>query len=330
MKKANLSFIGAGFHASTNIYPSAIEAGAEIQAISTRNMDRSKIALQRFGSNGTPYDDYKKMLENEMCDGVVVVAQPEDHPSLVLDCIKAGKNVFVDKPLGMSAEEAAEIADAAEKAGVVLMVGFMKRYAPCYVKLKELITDEKLGTARSFQARFAVDSTPFCKNEEQFMKLVAIHIVDLVRYLFGEVVQVSGFKNSDNEYISQSISLKFENGVVGSLYFSGMTAWSRESENLLVTFDNGFAFVDEINTLTVHKSQAFEQLPWKSLEEADTVFTPSATPMSGAYRDLYLRGFVGEMSHFIECCKNGNKPLSNGRDNVNTMALCDLIMSKLH
>jgi len=327
--KAKLCFIGAGFHASTNIYPSAIEAGIEIQAISTRNIERSKAALQRFGSNGTPYDDYKKMLETEECDGVVVVAQPEDHPSLVLDCIKAGKNVFVDKPLGMSAEVAAEIADAADEMGVTLMVGFMKRYAPCYSKLKELITEDKLGQARSFQARFAVDSTPFCKDEEQFLKLAAIHIVDLVRFLFGEVTQVTGFRNNDNEHISQSISLKFENGVVGSLYFTGMTAWSRESENMLVTFDNGFAFADEVNTLTVHQSQSFENLPWKSLAESDTVFSPSATPMSGANRDLYLRGFVGEMTHFIDSCGTGKKPLSNGRDNINTMALCDLILSTL-
>lgn len=329
MKKAKLCFIGAGFHASTNIYPSAVEAGAEIQAIATRNLDRSKAALQRFGSTGTPYDDYKKMLAEEECDGVVVVAQPGDHPSLVLDCIKAGKNVYVEKPLGMSAEEAAELADAAEKAGVQVMVGFMKRYAPIYTKLKELIEVGTLGAARSFQARFAVNSTPFCKDEEQFMKFAAIHIVDLVRYLFGEAVQVTGFRNSDNEYISQTISIKFENGVVGSLYFTGMTAWSRESENILVTFDDGFAYADEMNTLTIHRSQEFNDLPWKSLKEADQVFTPSMTPMSGAYRDLYLRGFVGEMEHFMKCCKTGQAPVSNAHDNVKTMELCDGILYEL-
>lgn len=329
MKKANLCFIGAGFHASTNIYPSAIEAGAEIQAISTRNLNRSKDALRRFGSNGTPYDDYKVMLNSEECDGVVVVAQPEDHISLVMDCIRAGKNVYVDKPLGMNADEAEEIANAAEEAGVILMVGFMKRYAPCYQKLKELINSATLGQARSFQARFAVDSTPFCKDDEQFMKLAAIHIVDLVRFLFGEVVQITGFKNSNSEFISQSISLKFENGVVGSLYFTGMTAWSRESENVTVTFDNGFAIADEVHTLTVHKSQSFDQLPWKSLAENDTVFTPSASPMSGGYRDLYLRGFVGEMAHFIESCQNDREACSSGRDNVRTMLLCDHILAEL-
>ncbi|MBT2293341.1 Gfo/Idh/MocA family oxidoreductase [Paenibacillus albidus] len=329
MKNAKLCFIGAGFHASTNIYPSVIEAGAEIAAICTRDLERSKAALQRFGSRGTAYDDYRQMLRKEECDGVVVVAQPGDQTSLVLECIQAGKNVYVDKPLGWNAAEARHIADAAEQAGVVLMVGFMKRYAPVYMKLKEWISGQTMGAARSFQATFAVDSTPFCKDEEQFIKLAAIHIIDLLRFLFGEVVQVTGFRNTTGEYISQNLALKFANGITGSVYFTGMTAWSRESERLLVTFDDGFASADEINTLTVHQSRTSSTLPWKDLEEQDSVFTPSGSPMSGGYRDLYLRGFVGEMAHFMECCRKNITPLSSGRDNVQTMDLCDRILSAL-
>ena len=329
MKKTNVCFIGAGLHSTTNIYPAALEAGAEIQAIATRSFERSRNALQRLGSEGSAYDDYRSMLEAEECAGVVVVAQPEDHAALVLDCINAGKNVFVEKPLGMSEAEAADIARAAEAAGVQVMVGFMKRYAPIYQKLKELIDGGSLGPARSFQARFAVDSTLFCENDEQFMKFAAIHMIDLVRFLFGEAVEVKGFKNSSKGFISHSISLKFGTGVVGSLYFSGMTAWTRESENITVTFDEGFAFADEINALTIHKSQHHEEQPWQSIEEADTHYKPSATPMSGAYRDLYLRGFVGEMAHFFECCRSGTTPLSNAQDNVRTMALCDRILDSL-
>ncbi|MGF9698281.1 Gfo/Idh/MocA family protein [Paenibacillus sp. MABNR03] len=329
MTQTKLCFIGAGFHATTNIYPSAIEAGATIQAISTRSIERSQAALLRYGSTGTAYDDVSQMLQNEDCDGVIVVAQPQDQTSLALECIKAGKNVYVDKPLGWTATEAAEIANAAEKAGVVLMVGFMKRYAPIYLKLKEQIDDGSMGRARSFQMRFAVDSTPFCKDEEQFMKLAAIHMVDLMRFLFGEVQQVTGTTIKDGEHINQSISLKFNNGVVGSAYFAGMSAWSRESESLLVTFDHGFVSADEINTLTIHHSRTSDSLPWKSLEEQDTVFTPSGSPMSGAYRDLYLRGFVGEMAHFMACCHNKALPHSSGKDNIGTMALCDTILAAL-
>ncbi|WP_310829595.1 Gfo/Idh/MocA family oxidoreductase [Paenibacillus pedocola] len=329
MSAAKLCFIGAGFHASTNIYPAVIGAGADITAISTRDLERSKAALQRFGSRGTAYDDYHLMLEQEECDGVVVVAQPGDQTAMVLDCIRAGRNVYVDKPLGWNADEAQQIADAAKQAGVIVMVGFMKRYAPVYKKLKELIDGGTLGAARSFQATFAVDSTPFCKDEEQFIKLAAIHIIDLMRFLFGEAPQVSGFSGSSGEFISQSIALKFENGIVGNVYFTGMTAWSRESERLLVTFDHGFASAEEIDKLVIHKSRTGDSLPWQSLEEQDSVFTPSASPMSGAYRDLYLRGFVGEMAHFMECCTQGTLPLSNGRDNVMTMDLCDRILAAL-
>lgn len=329
MKKTNVCFIGAGLHSTTNIYPAALEAGAEIQAIATHSFEHSRNTLQRLGSEGSAYDDYRIMLEREECSGVVVVAQPEDHAALVLDCVKAGKNVFVEKPLGMSEAEAAEVARAAEAAGVQVMGGFMKRYAPIYQKLKELIDGGSLGHARSFQARFAVDSTLFCENDEQFIKFSAIEMVDLVRFLFGEAVEAKGFKNSSKGFISHSISLKFETGVVGSLYFSGMTAWTRESENITVTFDEGFAFADEINALTIHKSQHHEEQPWQSIEEADTHYKPSATPLSGAYRDLYLRGFVGEMVHFFESCTTGAAPLSNAWDNVQTMALCDRILDSL-
>ncbi|MGQ8871535.1 Gfo/Idh/MocA family oxidoreductase [Paenibacillus sp. TSA_86.1] len=327
MQNSKLCFIGAGFHASTNIYPAAIEAGATIQAVATRNLERSQAALLQFGSSGQAYDHAPQMLEQEACDGVVVVAQPADQTRLALDVIEAGHNVYVDKPLGWNAEEATKVAEAADQAGVIVMVGFMKRYAPIYQKLKTIIDGGTLGKVRSFQMKFAVDSTPFCENEEQFIKLAAIHMVDLMRYLFGEAIQVTGTTVRDGKYINQSISLIFDHGVTGSAYFTGMSAWSRESESVLVTFEHGFALADEINKLTVHKSRQGDQLPWKSLEEHDAVYTPSGTPMSGAYRDLYLRGFVGEMKHFMACCQTGTVPLSSARDNVGTMALCDRILS---
>lgn len=150
-----------------------------------------------------------------------------------------------------------------------------------------------------------------------------------MRYLFGEVALVSGFKIVDGPKVSMCFSLKFEKGVIGNVYFSGMDAWSRESENMMITFDKGFACVEEINKFIIHKSNASSEMSWQSITEEDIILTPSATPMSGAYRDLYMRGFVGEMSHFIDCCLRGNNPSSSGRDNVRTMELCEDILSSL-
>lgn len=329
LEKINLCFIGAGFHASTNIYPSAIEAGINIKAIATRNMNNSRKAMLKFGSQGNAYDDYKKMLNSEKCHGVVVVAQPKDQYLIALECIKSGKNVFVDKPLGWNQEEARIIQKTAKENNTLVMVGFMKRYAPCYKKIKEIIESKELGEPRSFAVNFSVDGTKFCKNEEDFIKLAAIHIVDLVRFLFGEVVQVSGFNNNIDENINQCFSLKFESGVVGNVYFSSMTAWSRESENMTVTFDDGFVQAEEINKVIIHRSKKNNEISYASHTEEDIVFTPSATPMSGAYRDLYLRGFVGEFKHFAYCLHHGQEPISNGEENISTMILCDKILKTL-
>ncbi|WP_223264064.1 hypothetical protein [Paenibacillus sp. IHB B 3084] len=91
-----------------------------------------------------------------------------------------------------------------------------------------------------------------------FIKLAAVHMVDLVRYLFGEVAQVTGFANAD-----------------------------------------------EVNTTDRLQVGESHRTPLESLAENDTVLTPSASAMSGGYCDLYLRGFVGEIAHFMNCCQEG-------------------------
>lgn len=333
-ERAKVCFIGAGFHATTNIYPCVVEMGAEIVAVATRSKERSQACLQRFGSTGTAYDDYHKMLQNEVCDGVIVIAQAKDQFMLVRECIKAGKNVFVDKPLGWNEVEANELAVAAESAGVVLMVGFMKRYSPIYRQLKDIIDSNYLGRVYTFEAKFACNSTRFCPTEEEVVKYVAIHLLDLFRFLFGEATHISGFHSIDGPNVSQALTFRFSNGAIGTASFVGVTAHSKESESVNVTFERGHVTATDVTTLKVHKASDFNESNgpgWRVLAEQDTVYTPSLSTMSGCYADLYLRGFVGEIKHFLECCQDRSlTPSSNGRDNVGTMALCDRVLAALN
>ncbi len=94
--------------------------------------------------------------------------------------------------------------------------------------------------------------------------------------------------HSDGSSVNMCMTLKTKNGVVGSLNLCNMTAWSRESENLTVTFEHGFVQVSEINTVTVHRTKIDQSRSYASQTEMDTVYTPSMTPMSGGLRDLYF------------------------------------------
>lgn len=330
MKKQELCFIGAGLHATNNIFPSALLAGADIAAVSTRHLEGAKDALRRFGSMGRAYDDYQVMLREELCKNVVIVTQAPDTPALVCDCLQAGKNVFTDKPLGLNLHQAIETAAIAKENGVQLMVGFMKRYAPVYMRLKQLIDSQELGRVHSFRALFAVDATSWNKSKEGFVFLVIIHYLDLIRHLFGEVEELCGFESGNGaDGLSQCISVRCKNGVVGSIAFENHNAWSREYETMDVTFEGGFARAEDLTKFTLHRSSTGKDMPWRDLSEKDEVFVPFSGPVSGTTRDLYLRGFVGEMEHFLTCCEYGRTPCPDGEDNINTTQLCERVLQEL-
>lgn len=321
-----LGMIGAGFHASTNVLPALGVAGIPIAALATRDAGRSQSALLRFGSTGTAYGDASALLADLAVRDVTVVAQPADQAALTLEAIAAGKNVFADKPLGWTSVEARQIADAAAAADAIVMVGFMKRYAPAYRHLRELLEAGTLGTLRSFELTFGCDSTPFCATEEEFVKLAAIHVVDLVRFLFGEVESALTQSNSAGANVALSTSLRFASGVVGTLNLSGLPSYSSETEVLRVSGDAGHALVTDVARLDLHIRNAVDGPSWRGLSETVTTFTPAESAMSGIERDLYLRGFVGEVEAFRRATTAHEQPSSSAADNVGTMQLCELIL----
>ena len=329
MQKRALCFIGAGNHATSNIYPAALLAEAEIAAVATRHMETAQQALKRFGSGGRAYDSAKELLARETCKNVAVIAQAEDAFPLVCQCLTAGKNVFTDKPLGLNTEEAKIAAELAAEHNAVLMVGFMKRFAPVYRRLKALIDGQEMGAVRSFRAVMAVDATAWNKTPEDFVFLVVIHYLDLIRHLFGEVAELRGFASGAGSGLSQCISLRCESGVIGTVSFENRPAWSREYESLEVTFENGFAQAEDINRLLLHRAAVSQPAPWRGLTECDEVWLPNAAPMSGTTRDLYLRGFAGELEHFLQCCETGDQPCCSGEDNIKTTRLCERVLEQL-
>ncbi|RIJ71301.1 ASCH domain-containing protein [Nakamurella silvestris] len=321
-----LGVIGAGFHSTTNILPSLVLAGIPIDGLATRDLRRSEAALLRAGSTGRPYAAASDLLADNSIVDVVVIAQPGDQMDLTLAAIAAGKNVFADKPLGWTSADARRIADAAEAADAVVMVGFMKRHAPAYVQLRSLAESGALGRIRSFDIVFGCDSTPFCATEEDFVKLAAIHLVDLTRFLFGEAVDVTARSHSTGSHVALSVVVTVADGVVGTLSLSGLPGCTSEIEQVRVTGDTGWAVVEDATTLTSHVREPADTPSWRSPTERTTTVAPVVSAMSGVEQHLFTRGFVGELQAFREAARTGGSPSSSAADNVATMQLCEQIL----
>ncbi len=316
--KSRLCFVGAGGHACANLYPAAIEAGWDIVAISTRHIESAKNAAEKFCPNAILFTDVNKMLNEMEYDAVAVCAQPEAMAELVKQIIPSCPLIFAEKPLGISAHQAEEIAQLATLHNTKGMVGFMKRYAPSYKLVKQAIESNTYGLPLSFQIQFCVHAGAFAPDHASFLNLAGIHLIDLVRYLFGEVTDIQAQLSNVDNGLTQSYSLRCGE-IIGSLYFVSASSWTREDEKMIVTFENGFIETSNLHNVKTHR--ATDSSPFTELAEIDQHYSVTHMPFSGTKRDLYLRGFVGEFMHLKD-----DKIINEFVDNAKTMQLVEKML----
>lgn len=326
-----IGMIGCGVHSTANLFSTLHMLRQPMHAVCAQHLDHAQDAAKRFGIPAA-YDNYQEMLSKENLDIVFVVTSSTTQADIVKDCLNAGVNVFVEKALGMDEAEAREVADLAKKVGKKVMVGFMKRFAPSYCIMKDIMSNtEEFGKALSFMGMFAITSGRPGWDNNVFTKVGGIHYVDLMRHLFGEVTDIHGFTNSVDVEVDNIFTMRFDSGITGSMFFGGIPAWKRHWEELCVSGVKGFVKVDNMLNVRYHydKPVSTKGKRWMTLDEEDRVLTPVSTSGSGGWRDLYLNGYVGEVEHFLDCVVNDKLNLCDAEDNVKTMALCDRIVACL-
>src|SRR6185312_7792905 len=101
--------------------------------------------------------DYREVLANPAVDVVSICSPNFLHREIALAAIEAGKPIWIEKPMGRSAAESAQIAQAAASRGLVTAVGFNYRHAPAIAKARELVADGVIGTITNVRASFLAD-----------------------------------------------------------------------------------------------------------------------------------------------------------------------------
>lgn len=173
--------------------------------------------------------EFEEVLTKDDVDGVILTTPNPLHESQVIACAQAGKHVFCEKPLGLTAASARRSVAACVEAGVQLGIGHERRFEPALVALKEAIKNGDLGTIMHAEAAFSHDkliNVP--KGDWRTSKAVApaagmtamgIHLTDLLISFFGPVKTAQA--------ITADRSLGWETGdvVTAQLGFAaGMTA----------------------------------------------------------------------------------------------------------
>ncbi|MEV8254431.1 Gfo/Idh/MocA family oxidoreductase [Rhodoglobus sp. NPDC076762] len=330
VEQPRIGFVGAGQHSSLNLYPAFAATGVPLAGVAERNPARVA-ELEARGIHPI-FPNHLALIEETSLDGIVVSLAPHLQADVVADCVRAGVAVFVEKPLGSTEVEAQKVASIAEDAGVPVMLGFMKRFAPAYTQLKTLIgQDTEQGPVISYACEFGFAAWKPDFTPVEFITQAVIHLIDLVRDLFGEVVDVSALQNSIDDGLAIIVQVRHESGIVGSLNFVSARAWSRETEKLSVTCVNGVVRVSDLSRIQVLTGEVAGTTagPGEALAERSITFDASNSPGSGSLKDLNLRGYVGEMKHFVGVLQGTEELSPSAADNVRTMALCDTILAAI-
>lgn len=322
MSTPKLAFIGFGRHAQTSLYPSIKQLGYQLAAVATQHLETAAKAAAEYQIPAF-YPDYTSMLEKEKPDAVFVAAQYQQQFAIVQDVLAFGAHVFVEKPLGMSVAEAEQISDLATSKNKQVMVGFMKRFAPAYVKAKELLQDKNFGEPLAITEFFT--SRNFAQNDQEYLLFAASHYVDLLRYYYGEVETVTGTSINHNGSIMQALSLQFASGAVGSLQFGGSPAWERGAQELLMTGTHGYVRVSGIDHVAALSREvtATTQPGWQTVSNQEKTFNTMLTTSGGGLQALYLNGFVGEIKHFVESIIANTPVINSAAESLKTMQLIE-------
>jgi predicted dehydrogenase/threonine dehydrogenase-like Zn-dependent dehydrogenase len=288
-----IGIIGAGNFTKMMILPTLKNLNASIKYIaSSGGLNGTALAKKHKISFSTT--DYKEILRDSEVGLVIITTRHNQHANMVIESLKAGKHVFVEKPLAINENELENIVEAYSLYNQTLTVGFNRRFSPHAIKMKSLLGKSTMNVVATMNAGFIPAGSWLHDLSIGGGRIIgeACHFIDLITFLTGSRIAAvcmnamgsNPTENTDNA----TILLKYENGSTGVInYFSnGSKAYSKErvevySQERVLILDNfrkleGFGFKGFSNLKTSldkgHKNQ-FEFLI-KSIKNSEYPIIP--------------------------------------------------------
>ncbi|WP_184500031.1 MULTISPECIES: glycosyltransferase [Rhizobium] len=234
MRKTRLGFIGVGGIAHRHLDILTGFDDVELVAFADPDLPRADAAAMRFGARS--FSHHREMLDTQRLDAVYICIPPFAHGEPERDLIDRNIPFFVEKPVTLDLALAEEIAAGVSKASLVTGVGYHWRYLDIVDEARSLLADNPAQLLSGYW----LDSTPppqwWWKKDQSGGQMVeqATHLLDLARFLVGEVTDVYGragyaerveFPGLDVPTVTTA-SLTFETGVVANIAASCLLGWS--------------------------------------------------------------------------------------------------------
>lgn len=244
MKKVRIAVAGAGLIGHRHIEEIQKSPTCELASI-VDPAPPAKFASTAQNAGVTIYASLAEMFVNDKPDGVILATPNQLHADMAIECIRAGVTTFIEKPVAHTLADGVRLCEAAEAAGVKILVGHHRRHSPILHQAVDIVRSGVLG-----QLVGVIGSAVFYKPDSEGyydgpnawrrepgggpILINLIHEIGNLRAMVGEIVAVQAFTSNATRGFkvedTAAISLKFDNGALGSFLLSDTAACAKSWE----------------------------------------------------------------------------------------------------
>ncbi len=226
LKLPIIGFVGAGNYAVRVLIPAFKKTGVKLKMIASAGGMSSFYAARKFGFNEATTDT-ENLLNDSQINTAVIVTRHDTHSKLIIQSLRSGKHVFVEKPLAIHRQELEEIQAVytSLQPHPLLMVGFNRRFAPQVQKIKSLIENLKEPKVLIMTVNAGPIESDHWVQDRQIGggRIIGegCHFIDLLRFLVDspivsvQMTALGRLRESDKI----SFSLRFEDGSIGTVHY---------------------------------------------------------------------------------------------------------------
>ncbi len=305
MEKVKIALIGAGFIADYHARGLQTIPEVDIVAVVSKNLENAEKFALKYNIKEA-LNDIQPLVANPDLDAVIISTPNQFHVPYAIAFLQHGKDVFLEKPMGMNAQEGQQMAEVANSAQQLVMVGHMWRFDTDTRYIKETVASGKLG--RIFKTKgYGIHenwgpSGWFTKKELAGGGALAdmgVHAIDAVRYILGDPKPMKVYARISTEFGDYDVD---------------------DTAVLIITWDNGTESIIESGWWHPHmdgpeaSTSLFGTKGYANLfptflkmkEGEGTVTTVPELPKREDHCDQII--YTRQMEHFVDCIKSRQQP----------------------
>lgn len=259
--KLNLGVIGAGSHATSTLLPALKKYAVSFKGIATATGLTAKAVAKTYGFEYCT-TDYHEILKDATIDSVLIATRNDMHAQVTIEALKAGKKVYVEKPLATTIDELESIVKARDENNGYVQVGFNRRYAPYTEKLMAAFKDRSGPMVIHYRVNAGPLPDSYWANDEEqgggMLISECCHFVDYILWLTGskpvevyaKTIEPAG---KQNKMSNLQIVISMEDGSIGTVTYTTFGDKSYSKEMVEVFADGTIGMLKDFRELEIVK-----------------------------------------------------------------------------